>query len=285
MNELIYNNNTEWFKKVYNSLVENAKARGLKKKKLNYYTEKHHITPRCMGGKDESENYVLLTYREHVVAHELLARIYDDIVELKHVVYLMYNSSKKHNVEIRMTSRQLEVLRIASAKYLSNKLKGREIKLEWIEKAKKTKAERGLSDYARKMQALGRVGMVFSEERKRKIGNSMKGRTLSEDSLDKRKDSVGVKIQGPNGTFYRSVLECSRELNISSRQVYNLLNNPNSGYKKVERLGYKRKVIDPEGNIFSSIRSCAIYHNRDGKCIKNWIENYPDRGFKYYDET
>lgn len=37
------------------------------------YSERHHIVPRCMGGTDEEENLIYLTYREHFIAHRLLA--------------------------------------------------------------------------------------------------------------------------------------------------------------------------------------------------------------------
>ena len=284
----IYNKNTEWFKIAYNNLVEKAKTRGLNKRKVGYYTEKHHIIPKCMGGKNERKNYVLFTFREHVIAHELLARIYDDVLELKHTLYFMYyGSSKNHKIEIRMTTRQLEELRIASAEFLSKKFKGREQKKEWIEKAKKTKLERykgSISDYAREMQALGRVGMVFTEERKKKISESMKGKIPSKEAIEKRKESTGIKIQTPDGTIYRSLSECSKELGISSNKIKSLAEDPNSGYKIIAKMGQKKKVIDPEGNIYPSVAACAKHFNRDRKCIKNWIENYPEKGFKYYTE-
>ena len=284
-----YNKNTEWFKIAYNNLVEKAKTRGLNKRKLGYYTEKHHIIPKCMGGKNERKNYVLFTFREHLIAHELLARIYDDIVDLKHTLYFMYHSSsKKHKIEVRMTARQLEELRIASAEFLSKKFKGREQKREWTEKAMKTKRERykgGISDYAREMQALGRVGMVFTEERKKKISESMKGKIPSKRAIEKRKESTGIKIQTPDGTVYRSFSECARELKMSEYRLKKLLGDPNSGYKIITKMGQKKKVIDPEGNIYPSVAACAKYFNRDRKCIKNWIENYPEKGFRYYTEN
>ena len=38
------------------------------------YTEKHHILPRCLGGCDTDDNLIELTYKEHVLAHIMLAR-------------------------------------------------------------------------------------------------------------------------------------------------------------------------------------------------------------------
>lgn len=37
------------------------------------YHERHHITPRCIGGTDDEENLIDLFAREHFVAHKLLA--------------------------------------------------------------------------------------------------------------------------------------------------------------------------------------------------------------------
>lgn len=41
--------------------------------------EWHHVVPRAEGGPDDKSNLVKLTYKEHVFAHQLLARIYDDL--------------------------------------------------------------------------------------------------------------------------------------------------------------------------------------------------------------
>jgi len=45
-------------------------------KKENQYYELHHIVPKCNGGSNDVSNLVLLTYREHFVAHHLLWKIY-----------------------------------------------------------------------------------------------------------------------------------------------------------------------------------------------------------------
>ena len=40
------------------------------------YVERHHIVPKCLGGADAADNIVLLTAREHFLAHKLLTRMY-----------------------------------------------------------------------------------------------------------------------------------------------------------------------------------------------------------------
>ena len=58
--------------RVYNELVGNAQTR----QAPDCYTERHHIVPRCLGGSDEKENIVVLTAREHFIAHWLLWKIH-----------------------------------------------------------------------------------------------------------------------------------------------------------------------------------------------------------------
>lgn len=36
-------------------------------------SEQHHIIPRCIGGSDDADNLIYLTYQEHFTAHRLLA--------------------------------------------------------------------------------------------------------------------------------------------------------------------------------------------------------------------
>jgi hypothetical protein len=53
----------------YDSIIQKAKVRN-----LSGYKEKHHILPRCLGGKDNQENLVELTAREHFIVHMLLCK-------------------------------------------------------------------------------------------------------------------------------------------------------------------------------------------------------------------
>jgi len=59
------------YRKHYDKLINRAIDR-----KIDGYTEKHHIVPRCMGGNNETSNLVCLTPEEHYVAHQLLVKIY-----------------------------------------------------------------------------------------------------------------------------------------------------------------------------------------------------------------
>jgi hypothetical protein len=79
---------TNW----YFSLIEKAKLRSDIKGEL------HHIVPRCLGGSDDPDNLVMLTYREHYIAHILLTKM-NDSPKLLNAVWQMSNKnkSKYHN--------------------------------------------------------------------------------------------------------------------------------------------------------------------------------------------
>lgn len=51
--------------------------------------EVHHIVPRCMGGSDDQSNLVKLSYREHLIAHMFLTRMYPDVLGLHYAVFCM----------------------------------------------------------------------------------------------------------------------------------------------------------------------------------------------------
>lgn len=79
------------YEKIYNQLIEKAKPRGLNRKSVDYYTEIHHIIPRSMGGSDEKSNLVMLSGREHYMAHMLLWKAYPSKGALAYAAMMMSN--------------------------------------------------------------------------------------------------------------------------------------------------------------------------------------------------
>lgn len=67
------------YKKIYLQLIEKAKnANRIKLNRTNenyVFYENHHIIPKAEGGLNTDENMVLLTPKEHYIAHLLLAKI------------------------------------------------------------------------------------------------------------------------------------------------------------------------------------------------------------------
>ena len=61
------------YARIYMALCTKARER-----KLESYSERHHIVPKCMGGTNRLHNIVRLTAEEHFVAHQLLVKLNPD---------------------------------------------------------------------------------------------------------------------------------------------------------------------------------------------------------------
>jgi hypothetical protein len=91
MARFLKNKYTKW----YFALVNNAQHRS-----ITGYVEKHHIVPKSLGGDDSASNLVVLSAREHFVAHLLLTKMVDDkhlTAKLKHAVGKFIQNSPVQN--------------------------------------------------------------------------------------------------------------------------------------------------------------------------------------------
>lgn len=79
----------EEYQKDYDYIINLAKPRGLDKSKINFYCEIHHILARALGGTDEDDNLVALSYLEHIVIHVLLFRMHPDNDKLFYPAWAM----------------------------------------------------------------------------------------------------------------------------------------------------------------------------------------------------
>ena len=86
------------YKKIYDQLVAKAKPRGLDRKSVDYYTEIHHIVPKCLGGDNSEENLVMFSAKEHYIAHLILARLNPDVQGLTYAAFMMARHSKGSRV-------------------------------------------------------------------------------------------------------------------------------------------------------------------------------------------
>jgi hypothetical protein len=143
------------YNNIYLKLIEKCKERGSDKSKLEGYYESHHILPKSLGGNDSVENLVLLTAREHFIAHILLWKANPDNTKLMKAAFLMSNRRKgaggKIEIQTRISSRVYEALRKDYAAYSSkissgenNPFYGKTHTQETKDKILKTKIERGI---------------------------------------------------------------------------------------------------------------------------------------------
>lgn len=182
------------YQKIYNDLVAKCVTRGLDKKVLEGYFEKHHIIPKCLGGTNKNDNYVLFTPREHVIAHRLLWKANPDNYSLMWAYTRTVNSHKSI-----LTSREVELAKIAKAKVMSERvisdetkekirqtLTGHKRTEESIEKGRlkqvgQTRTDETKANLKAARKRILDAGWTHSEESRKKIGDSFRGKNISEE--------------------------------------------------------------------------------------------------------
>ena len=82
------------------------------------YTERHHIVMRSMGGSDDPTNLVVLTGREHWIAHLLLHKIHHNSKTV-YACHMMTMRCEERGIPRVRNSRMYEKIRIECAKLTS----------------------------------------------------------------------------------------------------------------------------------------------------------------------
>lgn len=162
------------YSRIYDELISNAIQRNTIKNSIGE-VEKHHIIPKCIGGSDNPENLVILTVREHILAHALLAKIHGG--KLWFAAMAMHIGRSKHK-----NSRMLALIRSNAHKAISERMKGnRNGSYVWSKERKeihrKAMTKVGLTDakYAALKKAWAtNLGSTQSEESNHKRSQTMK---------------------------------------------------------------------------------------------------------------
>ena len=206
------------YKKIYTSLIETRKNRG--RSKNNGIFERHHILPKCVGGKDTKDNLILLTPREHFLAHWLLVKMYEGKQKssLSYAFWKMCScngnqvrnfNSLKYEIAKRSISQNCsgenhpsygKKMSVESRKIMSdnqmgitNSMYGKDA---WNKGLSKDENEilMGVSNKTKGMSTRG-TGWNHSEETKQKISEGHKGKRLSDTTKKKLSDlNKGKKL-------------------------------------------------------------------------------------------
>jgi hypothetical protein len=100
----------------YNRIIQRARDR-----KIDVYTERHHVIPKSLGGSDEADNLVRLTAKEHFVCHMLLVRMTtgDSKKKMSYAMWLLCNMENESQERYTPTSSQYELIRTDFSKSMS----------------------------------------------------------------------------------------------------------------------------------------------------------------------
>jgi len=193
----------------YSNITDRAKNR-----KLNSYTESHHIRPRSLGGTDEPSNLVKLTAREHFICHWLLVKMTtgNDHHKMLNALRMMRaEKSGQERYNTKITARVYEsikqeysALQSESLKGNGNGMYGRTHTPEAREKIRQKNLGNILTpeQHAKLVKNItGKKKPPFTKEHKTKMSiakqgksNNMWGKTHSEETRDKqRAKAIGRK--------------------------------------------------------------------------------------------
>jgi hypothetical protein len=177
-------------------------------KKEGKYFEIHHIIPKCKGGSNDKSNLVLLTSREHFLAHKLLWLIYRDRqMALAFHKMLSSNKSQKRFFSSRDYEEAREAYRITNIGNTYGKAgKGRILKTRGIPRPKHSISMQGENNPF--------YGKTHTKETKQKLSEARKN------SYNPKK--YGKKVLLKDGIIigiFDSTLQIAEYLNCSNSNV------------------------------------------------------------------
>lgn len=236
------------YKKVYDRLITSrillGEERIIKKKNGDYF-EKHHIIPKAKGGSNKKDNLVLLTAREHFLAHWLLWLIHKDRQTAYGFHKMLSINSKQKRI---ISSKGYEEAREAINFFNKGNTYGKKNK-----GIKRTDAYKLNHSLKMKGKFSGEnnpfFGKKHSIETKRKLKGNFLGKT-GEKSPNFKGNRVVYK-DGLNLGVFKNNIEVSNFINSSAAAVKNVL----GGSQKTTK-GY---VIKYEKDINNLQLNIIIY--------------------------
>ena len=268
------------YKRHYDNLMFTRlemKISRIQEKKQGFYFEGHHIIPKCKGGGGNSNrpknnsNIVLLTAREHFLAHWLLWRIYKDR-QMSLAFHKMMSSTNKTNriISSRGYEEAREAFRLTN---IGNKF------------------------------SLGKT-KVISEEQKKKQSEKMKGRNMGDLNPSKRlevRQKISKKLKGVKKTeeHIKKIIENSKikkecphckdffdVRNAAKWHFDNCLLNPNGNKREKTKFtegntyGCKKILSIEDNQVFKSVKEASEYFQVSLATITRWVKK--EFRVKYY---
>lgn len=132
------------YKRIYAEFIADRRA---KESSLSGYTEKHHITPRSLGGDDSPDNLIRLSAEDHVHAHVLLAKAHDNRQWIA-VAYIVEHLQNGRKVPTR---RMIRLAAIGRKK--GNELRSTITAQQWADPNSKIRAAVQTDEYRAKLSA------------------------------------------------------------------------------------------------------------------------------------
>lgn len=175
------------YQKIYDQLVQKARTRDWRSKRNRMgtndppcYVETHHIVPRALGGTDHHSNLVVLSAREHFIAHRLLHKIHRSKSTAAALVALSFAKDLR-----KLTARQFAILRVMRTEASSGPLSPEQLRRHHeVHRGRKRPPETG-----------------------RRISERMKGRTPHNKGMVVP-EHIRAKMRKPKRLRYGTCVNC-----------------------------------------------------------------------------
>ncbi|MGD9678098.1 MAG: NUMOD3 domain-containing DNA-binding protein [Vulcanibacillus sp.] len=240
-------------------------SRPVRKFKRNENLNRHHILPKSLRGNNAKENFIILTTREHYIAHLILWKC--GYLKMCQAFWYMSHNKKHSNT---LSSRQYILLQKDNSHFLSIIFKG--VAKSEDHKQKISKGNKG------KMSGENHpfYGKQRSKETKEKISKSNIGKIRSEEAKQKMKENHYDCCGENNPMFGKDWREgkTEEELRIHSERI----SKAGKGKKKPENFGknmsggnnhMSRKIRCIETN---EIFSCKPEASKKIYKDKKWVQ-------------
>lgn len=167
------NKYTKWYTRLC------ARAVG---RQLDVYSEKHHIIPKSFGGLDDESNLVVLTAREHFIAHLLLTRMTSgmDKSRMFLAVRRMCYWSKYNPRDYKISSRTFAHIKHNATQYFVGLPSVRKGATHTEESKQKIRDKRALQVFTPEQNAKRALGVVGTAW----INNGTNNKRVKADKLD-----------------------------------------------------------------------------------------------------
>ncbi len=268
-----------WYYKQYNNLINKCiklKDEGYSETEI---LEEHHILPKCMGGTNNSDNLIKMPVRYHIFAHIFLMKAYPNNHKLSYAAKRMLNSNTyqgRYSILKTLPVRLISLIRSEAIRNLKDKnpFKGKTHTKESREKMSISHKNKFPTKETREKQSKAKLGNK----------NSFYGKKHSKET----KQMISIKMSGENNPNYGKILDDNWRQKISKSKLGKKRSPFSENWKRnmsISKRGGKnskaRKVQDPTGRIFETVKSAAEYYKVCTDTIRDWCLNKPEKGFKY----
>jgi hypothetical protein len=155
--------------KIYRSLIKSRKCLNRKRGDGNYY-ENHHIIPKCFGGTNSSKNLVLLTFKEHFLAHLLLTKCFSSDTKRHKMMYALIRMCTRTNKQQgRISAREHEKIMKCLVELNTERCKGKPLSKEHRLNISIGEKGKFVSQETKDKQRQAKIGVPRSEEAKKNM--------------------------------------------------------------------------------------------------------------------